>query len=319
MPSKLIHRVLAVSTVVAAACFCCRLSQFAFSQSPRTRAAAFAWADARSLRASYYSYFADFTKRPHVNDIEEYMALVDEIAARGLGEGVSLKPQQLGEAVAEQRDNTERVCLYAASKNVTCIVSAYRAEHALEEYETALVLIQRARELQLDSSRIGLCLVVDAPSFATQATRMRRVLDAGGLVRLVKGGWYSGSRAAFYSEWAHVTRRFAALAAVGVRHGFADRLVLATHDVAAMDAISRLTNRTHAELPFAMFRSAYGRHSTDAKVGIFYGPPMPLRQVFEDLGMVNLALRMVGVRAAGVDVSVEAMRAPLEEAYRLFG
>ena len=74
---------------------------------------------------------------------------------------------------------------------------------------------------------------------------------------------------------------------MAVRHGHAGRLLLATHDLEAMRTINAMTNRSWGELHYAMFRSGY-RPGYHAHAGIFYGKRMPVRQVFNDISMVNV-------------------------------
>ena len=86
---------------------------------------------------------------------------------------------------------------------------------------------------------------------------------------------------------------------------------------ARLRTINELTNHSWGELRYAMFRSGY-QPGFQAAAGIFYGGRMPMRQVVNDVSMINMALRVANLRSVGVDLSMRLMSDAMVEAEHLF-
>ena len=276
----------------------------------RTRDAAFAWVDARGLQSASYTYLAHVEQDTsgYAQDAREYAALADALVARAKGESVSLKMQQFGGDMATQRASALRVCRAALARSVGCIVSAYKPEYADAEFAVAMELLPGASAPRL----VGLCLAVDVADFERQARRVHAFLSRGGTVRLVKGGWYSGSS---YSTlaWREVTLRFVALAVVATRWGFGAQMWIATHDLAAAREIAA---RVDTPPRLSMFHTAY-RAGRGATAGVFYGA-VPFAQALRDVSWSNAALRFAALRSADLHVSDRMIRARIRAVEALF-
>ena len=202
----------------------------------------------------------------------------------------------------------ERADRAALARSVGCIVSAYKPEYADAEFAVAMELLPGASAPRL----VGLCLAVDVADFERQARRVHAFLSRGGTVRLVKGGWYSGSS---YSTlaWREVTLRFVALAVVATRWGFGAQMWIATHDLAAAREIAA---RVDTPPRLSMFHTAY-RAGRGATAGVFYGA-VPFAQALRDVSWSNAALRFAALRSADLHVSDRMIRARIREVEALF-
>ena len=261
----------------------------------RTMNDAFAWADSQHMQSSAYTLFEGSALPTGETHEAAYIRLIDRIVERGKNESVSLKLQQFADAPDASREAMNRVCTHAAQSNVTCVISAFQcAEDEFNAYQQLSSTLPASRRQYL-----GLCLEADVGHWATQARRLAYVVNSGGTVRWVKGGWYRGNTVSG-EQWTRVTERYVA-AAMSLLELEGPHIV-ATHDLLTYDTIHDLIPDKKQE--WAVFFYAWSRlrkYPGDSyKVSLFFGEG---GGGFQAQSLANNLLRVLDQRTYGLTLS----------------
>ena len=246
----------------------------------KTKEDAFAWSDTKNITNSYYTYY--FNNHDTYNKtMLEYYELIDSIKKRNMREGISLKVQHFGTDYKLQMTNTMKVCNYSTFHNIPCIISAYKDN--LHEYNTYVYTNDNIENKHL----LGFCVTIDIYNKNTVRHRINSILNNGGFVRLVKGGWYSSDKYITNYHWKQVTNEYIdvanSLSTSNSKH------IIATHDYYSRKKIN-IGNNT-----WGIFSSSFPKHHQEnTAVGIFYGDV-----IIKDISKTNLLLRILSLRTYG--------------------
>lgn len=253
------------------------------SSSIETRVDAFNWVDSRNLSDSVYTYHMDVNENASTT-VGEYMSLIDDIQTRAMNESVSLKLQQFGTTFDEQVFNTNKVCTYASSFGIPCIISAYTENERDREFEAF-----KRISPNMNKRLLGLCIVVDYDNLTYVNERIDKVLESDGFVRLVKGAWYASSTQYItYYRWKKVSDEYIKLSKklsiTSTRH------MLASHD-----PYVRINHKHINNSRWNIFYYTYPSYYKDeTAVSVFYGT-----QNSESISIVNMILRVLSLRTYG--------------------
>lgn len=163
---------------------------------------------------------------------EHYLALLDDIQARGLDGEISVKLTQLGYDLDIDRAlaHTARLAAHAAEHGRTLWVDMEGSDYA----EGTIAFYER---LKASHSNTGLCL---QSYLHRTAADVQRLLPLDPAIRLVKGAYAEPASLAYQAKH-DVDANYIALAVAlleGVRDGRKVRLGLGTHDVRLIEQIA---------------------------------------------------------------------------------
>ena len=183
---------------------------------------------------------------------EHYLALLDDIAERGLDGDISVKLTQLGYDLDVDRTlaHTARLAARAAQHGLTLWVDMEGSDYA----EGTIAFYER---LKATNPNTGLCL---QSYLHRTAADIQRLLPLDPAIRLVKGAYAEPASIAYQTKH-DVDTNFVALAVAlleGARDGRTVRLGLGTHDVRLIEQIAE-----HA--------TAMGLPKTSFEVQMLYG------------------------------------------------
>ncbi|MDY6761448.1 MAG: proline dehydrogenase family protein [Candidatus Nanohaloarchaea archaeon] len=120
---------------------------------------------------------------------DEYIELLDRIAAENLDAGLSVKPTHLGLEIDREfcRDNIDRLLAHAAEYGRYVWIDMESSDHTQETVDLYLDLLE-------DHSNVGVCI----QSYLKRSREdVEQIIDAGGDVRLVKGAYDEPAEVAY--------------------------------------------------------------------------------------------------------------------------
>jgi proline dehydrogenase len=175
--------------------------------------------------------------------VDEYLRLQQAIADGGVRGFASVKLTQLGMGSDDgaMRLRLDRV-LEGAEKHAQFLwvdmESSLSTEKTVSTY------------LDAHSGHPGLGVAIQAYARRSEAD-MKRILDQGGMVRLVKGAYREGPDFAFPTR-AEITKSYERLMASLFERG--DRFAIATHDGGLIERAKALAESSHAEFRFEFLK-----------------------------------------------------------------
>ncbi len=175
--------------------------------------------------------------------LHEYVNLQKAISSEGIKGCVTVKLTQLGLGVDDTRaDERLRTLVNEASKLNQDLWIDMEGSSYLER--TLDIYLRFLHE----RGHLGLAL----QSYLKRSERdLRRLLDAGAMIRLVKGA-YRESHTLIFPSRAEQTTNFAKL--MKILFDECDRFVIATHDSKLIDEAKRLSDSSHANFEFHMLK-----------------------------------------------------------------
>lgn len=253
----------------------------------KTMQNAFDWSDERGLERSAYTLFENTPG----NQTNAYFELVDSLYSRNLKESISLKVQQFSTDFQESFKHTQKVCSYAASRNITCIISAFDSP----EREFASF-----REISLHfppekRAFIGICLEADTNDFETQLRRIREVHEMGSVVRWVKGSWYRGNTISSL-KWRILTEKYISISEILCHLN--PNHIIATQDPLVIRYFTESKSCSEITSFFYSFKSVKRSLSLTNYFAIFYGEGS-----VSTVSHSNLFLRYLHLKTYGMVVS----------------
>lgn len=195
---------------------------------------------------------------------------------------------------------------------VRCVLSAFLPSERAREVRTYL----EARRTY--GNVVGVCLAADAEDWEDQLVAIGDVLEAGGWIRWVKGGWYREGQRFGVGHWRKISMRFAAISVLLAFHAMETGCghLLATHDKRAIRlarAVRMRPRLAHHEAGANSIRTlvSYGTYSAriddDVDVGMFYGDRLPfVAETVRYASLYNLFLRVMGLRLVFVPSPTKA-------------
>jgi proline dehydrogenase len=227
--------------------------------------------------------------------VDHYLELLDLIEERGLDAEISVKPTHLGLDLGV--DGTLGRIRRLAERSATLGRRLFLDMEAFEYVEPTLSLYGRLLEV---SANAGLCIQAYLHRTPDDVADLA---DRGGMVRLVKGA-YRESRDVAIHDRREIRAVFARLALDDLQRAGGGRLVLATHDVALIEAIERRAAAAGFDRETYEIQMLYGIRATDqrrlaregyrVRVLISYGThwyPWFMRRLAEHPANVWLAVR----------------------------
>lgn len=175
--------------------------------------------------------------------VQEYLALIAGMASHKISGGISVKPTQVGLAKGAEgcAQNLERIIGTALSSQSFVWIDMESSEYTDDTIRIYLGLFEKYE-------RVGLALQANLKRTEND---MRKLLDRGGKIRLVKGAYREGRRNALTTR-GEVDTNYKKLVSVLFSDG--NEFAIATHDSAMIDLAVSLSKKFERKFEFQMLK-----------------------------------------------------------------
>ena len=190
----------------------------------------------------------EFTQMEEINStVKKYIDLEAEIGKRRLGSDLSVKLTQLGMLVSRKACHRNLDLIVKRAKTAGIFVWIDMEEEnivdrTIEEYLT-----------EASHGNVGICIQAYT---LNSGEKLRRVVRAGGIVRLVKGA-YPLSEDTFRTR-REITRNYGRLMLYLFRNS--KRFTIATHDIALVEKAIRYNIKYKKDVTYAMLNGVRNRY-----------------------------------------------------------
>ncbi len=197
----------------------------------------------------------DFADKDDVDlSVHKYLKLIDAIHGAKVRADVSVKPTQIGLAISYAYASANYSKILERARKYHTFVWLDMESHGYVDDTIRLYLEHLERGNRKDT---GICV---QSYLRRSSSDVRRIVRAGGIIRLVKGA-YKESAAMAYANRAETTANYAKL--MKYLFGNSGRFTVATHDTNLIDSARALNAARHKEVTYAMLNGIRDRYARE--------------------------------------------------------